>query len=367
MAEIKSYPLKSTYFGNDRLILSDMEPDAQGNVLATTKNITLSTLKSNFEIGSLTLTTTGTSGASTFNSTTNTLNIPIYSSPDTNTTYDLNVPNTGILRLTGSDGTTDNVSFSGTGGITITSLAANNIAIDGSGISGGVAQVTAASPAASTGAPLVVTPATGNVTVQSRAYDGGNNVGHVPTGGTATTFLRGDGNFSTVVTATPAFSPIPITAHNSSERVDVQKTILTQLISTVRMAPTKIILYFPIANGEDISIAIYKGTIDPKDGTLFASVVNQNIGSTAGQKEFTLQKATGAGNDIDVGESIILVLSFKGGGGGDVLGSGSGINDTKLGQISTAQAFINSAFPGNVSSFNNSFAAYRGRPAFLLY
>ena len=114
MAEIKSYPLKSTYFGNDRLILSDMEPDAQGNVLATTKNITLSTLKSSFEIGSLTLTTTGTSGASTFNSSTNTLNIPNYSFTDTNTTYDLNVPTSGIIRLLGSDGTTDDVSVSGT-------------------------------------------------------------------------------------------------------------------------------------------------------------------------------------------------------------------------------------------------------------
>jgi hypothetical protein len=78
MAEIKSYPLKSTYFGNDRLILSDMEPDSSGNILATTKNITMSSLKANVG-GGLTLTTTGTSGASTFDASTNTLNVPNYS------------------------------------------------------------------------------------------------------------------------------------------------------------------------------------------------------------------------------------------------------------------------------------------------
>jgi len=370
MAQIQTYPRKSFYNGNDLFLVADKTPNAQGEITNETKSVTLSTVVAAAITEStpiaLNLTTQGTSGAANFNSVTNTLNIPVYTA-DTNTTYDLGVPVTGTLRLTGSDGTTDNVTFTGTGGISITALAANNIAIDGSGISGGVSQVTSASPAASVGVPLVVTPATGNVTVQSRAYDGGNNVGHVPTGGTSTTFLRGDGNFSTVVTATPAFSPIPITSHGSSEPVDVQKTILTQLISTVRMAPTKIILYFSTANNEDISIAIYKGTIDPKDGTLFASVVNASVGTTAGQKQFTLQKASGAGNDIEVGESIILVLSFKGSGNGDILGTVSGASDSKLGQLSTAQAYVNSAFPGNVSSFSTSFAAYRGRPAFVLY
>jgi len=370
MAQIQTYPRKSFYNGNDLFLVADKTPNAQGEITNETKSVTLSTVVAAAITEStpiaLNLTTQGTSGAANFDAVTSTLNIPVYTA-DTNTTYDLTAPSAGVIRLTGSDTTTDDVSVSGSGGITITQGAANNINIDGSGISGGVAQVTAASPAASVGTPLIVTPTSGNVTVQSRAYDGGNNVGHVPTGGTSTTFLRGDGNFSTVVTATPAFSPIPIALHQSSEPVDLQKTILNQFISTVRMAPTKIILYFPTANNEDISIAIYKGTIDPKDGTLFASIVNANVGSTAGQKQFTLQKASGAGNDIEVGESIILVLSFKGGSGGDTMGIISGTSDTKLGQMSNAQAYVSSAFPGNVSSFSTSFAAYRGRPAFVLY
>ena len=41
------------------------------------------------------------------------------------------------------------------------------------------------------------TASVGSVTVQSFAYDGGSNVGHVPSGGGATTFLRGDATWVT--------------------------------------------------------------------------------------------------------------------------------------------------------------------------
>ena len=50
---------------------------------------------------------------------------------DTNTTYDLTAPSVGTLRLTGSDSTTDDVSISGSNGVTISQLAANNINIVG--------------------------------------------------------------------------------------------------------------------------------------------------------------------------------------------------------------------------------------------
>ena len=46
MAILKTYPLKSNYYGPDRMILSDMEPDSQGIVHGNTKNITMSNLKS---------------------------------------------------------------------------------------------------------------------------------------------------------------------------------------------------------------------------------------------------------------------------------------------------------------------------------
>ena len=70
--------------------------------------------------------------------------------------------------------------------------------IDGSG---GVTSVLAASVGVSTGSPLVVAPVagTGTVTLRPMAYDGGTDVGFVPSGsgGTATLYLNGAGNWTT--------------------------------------------------------------------------------------------------------------------------------------------------------------------------
>jgi len=44
---------------------------------------------------------------------------------------------------------------------------------------------------------IEVTPTTGAVEVIANSYNGGNNVGYVPSGGSASTFLRGDGSWAT--------------------------------------------------------------------------------------------------------------------------------------------------------------------------
>lgn len=63
-----------------------------------------------------------------------------------------------------------------------------------------VTSVTAIAPATQTGTnPIIVTPTTGLVTVQSLTYDGGTKAGHVPgtSGGISTVYLNGVGTFST--------------------------------------------------------------------------------------------------------------------------------------------------------------------------
>jgi len=45
--------------------------------------------------------------------------------------------------------------------------------------------------------PIQVSGSTGDVTISSRAYSGGATTGYVPTGGSASTFLRGDGTWVT--------------------------------------------------------------------------------------------------------------------------------------------------------------------------
>ncbi len=62
---------------------------------------------------------------------------------------------------------------------------------------GAVTSVDETTPGTSTGTPIVVDPTTGDVKVKSMAYSGGNNVGHVPSGGSSSTFLRGDGTWVT--------------------------------------------------------------------------------------------------------------------------------------------------------------------------
>ena len=49
---------------------------------------------------------------------------------------------------------------------------------------------------------IVASSSTGAVTITSTAYTGGTNIGHVPTGGNANTFLKGNGSFSAVNQAT---------------------------------------------------------------------------------------------------------------------------------------------------------------------
>ena len=66
----------------------------------------------------------------------------------------------------------------------------------------GVADVNIGTSSASTGVPLVSIPNSGNVIITSKAYAGTSNVGHVPAGGSATTFLRGDGSWVTPTNTT---------------------------------------------------------------------------------------------------------------------------------------------------------------------
>lgn len=73
-----------------------------------------------------------------------------------------------------------------TGAVTITNAGVKSL------VSANTAIVASSSAAGGTGA----------LTITSTAYTGGNNIGHVPTGGTANTFLKGNGSFSAVNQAT---------------------------------------------------------------------------------------------------------------------------------------------------------------------
>jgi len=68
----------------------------------------------------------------------------------------------------------------------------------------GVTSVTVGPAALSSGAVTTITPNVGSVIVTPNAYAGTTNVGHVPAGGGATTFLRGDATWVTPTDTTYA-------------------------------------------------------------------------------------------------------------------------------------------------------------------
>tara|TARA_B110000046_G_scaffold129001_1_gene135493 strand:- start:162 stop:2291 length:2130 start_codon:yes stop_codon:yes gene_type:complete len=143
------------------------------------------------------LTTTGTSGASTLIS--GVLNVPNYA--DNNTEYTLTTTGASgdIATLVG---TVINVptpvipytSLTTTGTSGASTLVGGVLNIPNY-TAGGVISVDKTTPGTSTGNPIIVNPTTGNVLVQSMAYAGTTNIGHVPTGGDNTKFLRGDGTW----------------------------------------------------------------------------------------------------------------------------------------------------------------------------
>ncbi len=175
MAIIKTYPLKSNYYGPDRLILSDMQPDDQGVVHGTTKSLTLSSLKSFIGSGAavLQLTTQNTSGAATFDVNTNTLNVPVY----TGDTYDLTAlqkSGTSVpLKLNAASGTDSQVSFTEGANITLTRNSAEEITISATGGNAGVGSITNAFGTYITGTTnTAATGAVGLGTINLSASDG---------------------------------------------------------------------------------------------------------------------------------------------------------------------------------------------------
>jgi hypothetical protein len=77
----------------------------------------------------------------------------------------------------------------------------------------GVVDLTSGNGGTSTGNALTSnTTARGSVTVNSFAYGGTTNVGHVPSGGSGTTFLRGDGTWVTPTNTTPNNATITLDA-----------------------------------------------------------------------------------------------------------------------------------------------------------
>ncbi len=195
MAIIYTYPIKSTPVGADKVVISD-SADANATRQCTVQSIV--DLIGALVPGGGTVTSVATAnnlGASS--------GITFAASPNPITT-------TGTIT-TSFSGTIGDVLYADTA----TSLAklpagatlGHVLTTNGAGVAPSwqasptapVTSVSAIAPGASSGTPLIVTPTTGLVTVQSMAFAGDGNVGHVPdaSAAAANTYLKYDGLWAT--------------------------------------------------------------------------------------------------------------------------------------------------------------------------
>ena len=142
----------------------------------------------------------------------------------------------------------------------------------------GVTSVDETTPGTSTGIPIVVNPTAGNVLVQSMAYAGGANIGHVPSGGSAGKYLDG---------ASGAWLDLPSTLVISKQHITGNGTTDTfALTAAAGLTTNNLAIYI---NG------VYQNSIDSLGAANFTvgAGVNPNL-------VFTTPPPTTAANGIEV-------------------------------------------------------------------
>jgi len=142
----------------------------------------------------------------------------------------------------------------------------------------GVTSVDETTPGTSTGIPIVVNPTAGNVLVQSMAYAGGANIGHVPSGGSAGKYLDG---------ASGAWLDLPSTLVISKQHITGDGTNNTfALTADAGLTTNNLAIYI---NG------VYQNSIDSLGAANFTveAVVNPNL-------VFITPPPTTAANGIEV-------------------------------------------------------------------
>ena len=262
---------------------------------------------------------------------------------------------------------------------------------------GSVNSVDETAPGTSTGTPIVVDPTTGAVLVQSMAYAGTSNIGHVPTGGGATTFLRGDGTWVTP-TGTGSMNDFDITDGATTQTITNGDTITftvgtpvfsagTGLTATVSATDTLTLVNTGITGltvGANLGITIaadgqaaltYTGgsmaswtlgdntsTVSIPDGTTVNMIGGTGITSSLSGTDITLSNdglvsISSANTAIGVGTvaGAVTVTSTSYGGGTTIghVPTGSGSDATKYLDGSGAWT-VPAATGTGVTSFTNT-------------
>ena len=148
----------------------------------------------------------------------------------TNITITHNSSNVVVNSSDGSNGTI-NVATASSAGVMSAADKVKLTSLPSSPITG----VDEVAPGTSTGTPIDVTTLNSAVSVKSMAYNGTTNVGHVPAGGSNTTFLRGDGTWQ-VPTNTSGGTVTGVTSATTGQ-ITVSQASPAPALSIVTGAP----------------------------------------------------------------------------------------------------------------------------------
>ena len=181
-------------------------------------------------------------------------------------------------------------------------------------VGGGVTSLTTTKVGPSTGSPLtVLNSATGAVTVNSFAYAGGSNIGHVPAGGTVGKYLDGAGNWLDVTTG-DITAVLPGTYINIDNSTGPEPTVnhnLTTRTDTTSTASPGYGVSFTAVDSVTTNSTGHVTALNLKTVTLPAS---DNTNTT-----YTLPTSVGGTNSA----VVTLTPGGSGGGGGSVTISGT--------------------------------------------
>jgi len=223
-----------------------------------------------------------------------------------------------------------------------------------------VDSVSAGTSGASSGSALSVSPTTGAVKVTSNSYAGTTNVGHVPTGGSATTFLRGDGTWvvptnTTNITLTTTGSSgaatwngttlnIPQYTGGSGSSASLGFSPL-EIYSATTSTTASYIYYMVAVCDVDLTVNKCKVAVTSGTGAVYVAVYSMNYGSLQTSTLTKLGDLYIAGAVAGVNELSLIDSAFSltagqticiGVSTANLLSAGTGINNTDLGVMATS-------------------------------
>ncbi len=207
----------------------------------------------------------------------------------------------------------------------------------------------------STGAPLAESISSRELTLTSNSYNGGSNIGYVPTGGSATTFLRGDGSWVTPTDTQPAIDTVAASTTNDELGIIVAPTtgdvkVGLDIKGTANLGA---------APASDDEIIIYDTNADTNKALTIANL--QAAIDTSAGKNIVLNSALAYVSKADSGGIRTFTVDVS---KASVFGSGSTAINTKCEVITAAGQTVYADITRSSANLN---VAFTGTPADSAY